>query len=96
MPLTNFTLLPQAAPCCTRLYVPAPQLSRFLIALAVPCTREDSARFVDHTLVEDGYITANYHGAVPANTRAENFEDFCEGRAHVLVTTDLAARGLDR
>ena len=52
-------------------------------------------QFVDHTLVEDGYTTANYHGAVPANERATNFESFVGGEAHVLVTTDLAARGLD-
>uniref|UniRef100_A0A7S2BW37 RNA helicase n=1 Tax=Haptolina brevifila TaxID=156173 RepID=A0A7S2BW37_9EUKA len=59
------------------------------------CNSQQSARFVDHTLVEDGYKTANYHGAVPANERASNFKSFLDGEAHVLVTTDLAARGLD-
>ena len=34
-------------------------------------------------------------GAVPANTRGENFDDFVAQRKHVLVATDLAARGLD-
>ncbi|KAL1503692.1 hypothetical protein AB1Y20_012165 [Prymnesium parvum] len=60
------------------------------------CNSQQSARFVDHSLVEEGYATSNYHGAVPANTRAANFETFCAGGAHVLVTTDLAARGLDK
>lgn len=60
------------------------------------CNSQQSARFVDHTLVEEGYRTANYHGAVPANERAANFASFVSGDAHVLVTTDLAARGLDK
>ena len=60
------------------------------------CNSKESARFVDHTLTEEGYATANYHGAVPANERAANFARFTSGEAHVLVTTDLAARGLDQ
>ena len=56
---------------------------------------QDSARFVEHSLREEGYATASYHGAVPANTRGENFDDFVAQRKHVLVATDLAARGLD-
>ena len=60
------------------------------------CNSQDSARFVDHTLTEEGYVTANYHGAIPARTRADEFEKFVAGDAHVLVATDLAARGLDR
>ena len=56
---------------------------------------QSSARFVDHTLVEHGYATSNYHGAVPANERDGNFKRFRAGEASVLVTTDLAARGLD-
>uniref|UniRef100_A0A7S0ITF9 ATP-dependent RNA helicase n=1 Tax=Calcidiscus leptoporus TaxID=127549 RepID=A0A7S0ITF9_9EUKA len=60
------------------------------------CNSQASARFVDHTLAEAGFSTANYHGAVPANTRADNFARFRSGEAAVLVTTDIAARGLDR
>ena len=59
------------------------------------CNSQQSARFVDHTLSEDGYKTANYHGAVPATERASNVDAFVGGDAHILVTTDLAARGLD-
>ncbi|EOD41633.1 helicase [Emiliania huxleyi CCMP1516] len=67
------------------------------------CNSQDSARFVDRHLEEEGYATANYHGAIPAKARADNFERFVAGgaspldaeRASVLVTTDLAARGLD-
>ena len=68
-----------------------PSLGRLVIFT----NSQASARFVDHTLVEDGYATANYHGAVPANERAANFDSFVRGDAHILVTTDLAARGLD-
>ena len=60
------------------------------------CNSQQSARFVDHTLSEEGYACANYHGAVPANERLHNYESFVSGEAHILVTTDLAARGLDK
>merc|ERR1719247_1647699 len=59
------------------------------------CNSQSSARFVDYTLTEEGYKTANYHGAIPANERDANFKAFLDREAHVLVTTDLAARGLD-
>jgi len=59
------------------------------------CNSQSSARFVDHTLSEEGYKTANYHGAVPAEQRDAAFQAFLAREAHVLVTTDLAARGLD-
>lgn len=68
-----------------------PQLGRVVLF----CNSQDSARFVDHHLTEEGYRTANYHGAVPANARADNFRSFVSGNASVLVTTDIAARGLD-
>jgi len=58
------------------------------------CNSQDSARFVDHHLTEEGYKTANYHGAIPANARADNFRSFVSGNASVLVTTDIAARGM--
>ena len=50
---------------------------------------------MDHELTEQGYKAANYHGAIPANERAANYSRFVNEEAHVLVTTDLAARGLD-
>jgi superfamily II DNA/RNA helicase len=68
-----------------------PKLGRVVLF----CNSQDSARFVDHHLTEEGYRTANYHGAVPANARADNFRSFISGNASVLVTTDIAARGLD-
>ena len=70
-----------------------PRLVRRLVLF---CCSQQSARFVDHTLVEEGFNTANYHGAIPANERAANFASFVNGDSHVLVTTDLAARGLDQ
>jgi superfamily II DNA/RNA helicase len=59
------------------------------------CNSQQSARFVDHELTEGGYKAVNYHGAIPANERSANFSRFVGEEAHVLVTTDLAARGLD-
>ena len=64
--------------------------------LVLFCNSQQSARFVDHTLSEEGFATANYHGAIPANERAANYEDFIDNKKHILVTTDLAARGLDQ
>jgi len=69
----------------------SPHLGRIVLF----CNSQDSARFVDHHLSEEGYSTANYHGAVPSIARAENFQSFVSGNASILVTTDIAARGLD-
>lgn len=68
-----------------------PRLGRLVLF----CNSQDSARFVEHSLREEGYATASYHGAVPAITRGDNFDDFVAQKKHVLVATDLAARGLD-
>merc|ERR1740139_110201 len=57
-----------------------PRLGRLVLF----CNSQDSARFVEHSLREEGYATASYHGAVPANTRADNFDDFIAQRKHVL------------
>lgn len=46
--------------------------------------------------LQEGYATANYHGAVPANERQANYDSFLKGDSHIMVTTDLAARGLDK
>jgi superfamily II DNA/RNA helicase len=50
------------------------------------CNSQQSARFVDHTLEEEGYATANYHGAIPANERAANFESFVSGKVRRSLT----------
>lgn len=46
-------------------------------------------------LANAGFSAIGYHGAVPSGARAVNWRRFCAGARTVLVTTDLAARGLD-
>ncbi len=54
-----------------------------------------SCRAVEIALANAGFSAIGYHGAVPSGTRAVNWRRFCAGARTVLVTTDLAARGLD-
>ena len=63
--------------------------------MIVFCNSMDSCRFLDHFLREHGYATANYHGDIPKERREAEYEAFARGERHILVCTDLAARGLD-
>lgn len=61
------------------------------------CNTLNSSRAVDHFLNENQISTVNYHGEVPAEQRVENLKKFKsdDGDCPTLVSTDLAARGLD-
>ena len=63
------------------------------------CNTVASCRAVEHTLREARVPTVCYHGAMPAEERAQSIEAFRAvgeaGGGPVLVATDLAARGLD-
>ena len=65
------------------------------------CNTVQSARAAQHALAEAGLPSLAYHGDLNSAARSENLERFRtagEGdstAAHILVCTDLAARGLD-
>eukprot|EP00300_Choanocystis_sp_HF-7_P014141 c18580_g1_i1.p1 GENE.c18580_g1_i1~~c18580_g1_i1.p1 ORF type:complete len:451 (+),score=72.86 c18580_g1_i1:502-1854(+) len=60
------------------------------------CNTVACCRSTDHFLREQGFIkVASYHGQMPPDMRAANYERFTSGAANILVCTDIAARGLD-
>jgi len=63
-------------------------------ALVFCKTKRGSNRVGDH-LDRAGIKTAVIHGDKSQNARTRALGDFKAGRVHVLVATDLAARGLD-
>ena len=56
-----------------------------------------SANAVRHRLNASGYAdeVAAVHGDVPMPVRSQMFDDFLRGSRRILVTTDIASRGLD-
>ncbi|XXQ32461.1 RNA helicase [Plasmodiophora brassicae] len=60
------------------------------------CNTTDSCRAVDHALHDSGFSnTACLHGDILPKTRRENFTKFTSGEKSILVTSDVAFRGLD-
>mmetsp|Transcript_1316 Transcript_1316/g.1813 ORF Transcript_1316/g.1813 Transcript_1316/m.1813 type:complete len:592 (-) Transcript_1316:177-1952(-) len=64
------------------------------------CNTVASCRAAEHALAEAGINSLGYHGDLNSAARAENLKKFREAGSsddlpHVLVCTDLAARGLD-
>ena len=53
------------------------------------------ANKVAATLSNAGHMTAAIHGNKSQNARQEALESFRQGRARILVATDIAARGID-
>ena len=69
-----------------------PHLEKVLIFVN---TKREADR-LDRTLYSDGKVSvASIHGDKRQNDRKRAIEKFKEGRAKVLVATDVAARGLD-
>jgi ATP-dependent RNA helicase RhlE len=54
-----------------------------------------AAHTVAHKLYRAGVNAAAFHGELSQAERAQTMEDFKAGRWQVLVTTDLASRGID-
>ena len=57
-------------------------------------TRRDT-ELVGEALMERGISVSKLHGGIDQSTRQETVEQFRKGVMDVLVTTDVAARGLD-
>ena len=52
-------------------------IERRICRVVLFCNSQQSARFVEHTLSEEGFATANYHGAIPAGERQAAARDHC-------------------
>ena len=55
----------------------------------------DSVERVDSYLRQQGFTTSCFHGGLEQNQRESALYKFSNGSANVLVSTDLASRGLD-
>jgi len=55
----------------------------------------DSVERVDQYLREQGFVTSAFHGGLEQRQREDALYKFSNGSATVLVSTDLASRGLD-
>lgn len=63
-------------------------------ALVFTRTKRNADR-VAMQLVKQGYRAAAIHGNKSQNQRTRTMDDFRRGTLHILVATDLAARGID-
>ena len=55
----------------------------------------DSVERVNEFLKEKGFCTSRYHGGLDQKDREDAIYKFSNGSANILVSTDLASRGLD-
>ena len=55
----------------------------------------DSVERVDQYLREQGFVTSAFHGGLDQRQREDALYKFSNGSSTVLVSTDLASRGLD-
>ena len=59
------------------------------------CNHRDAVDRLGNHLAEHGIVSARFHGGLDQRDREEVLAMFRNGSTHILVTTDLAARGLD-
>lgn len=59
------------------------------------CNTKHMVDFVAHNLEKQGVDASAMHGGLSQNKRSKTLEQFHVGKTHVLVCTDVAARGLD-
>jgi superfamily II DNA/RNA helicase len=58
------------------------------------CNTKRGADRLERSLEKEGVDAAAIHGDLPQRVRERALKDFDEGRLHVLVATDVAARGI--
>ncbi|MCG9793451.1 DEAD/DEAH box helicase [Flavobacterium algicola] len=59
------------------------------------CNHRDAAERISDTLNEKGIYATYYHGGMDQDERERSLTQFRNGSMSYLITTDLAARGLD-
>ena len=59
------------------------------------CNTKHMVDSIAHNLEKQGVDASPIHGGLSQNKRSKTLEEFHVGKAHVLVCTDVAARGLD-
>ena len=64
-------------------------------AAIIFCNHRDAAERISDTLCEKGIFSTYYHGGMDQDERERALIQFRNGSISYLITTDLAARGLD-
>ena len=64
-------------------------------AAIIFCNHRDAAERISDTLCEKGIYATYYHGGMDQDERERALIQFRNGSVSYLITTDLAARGLD-
>lgn len=59
------------------------------------CNRKREVDIVAKSLAKHGFSAAPIHGDLPQSERTKTLDRFREGALHLLVASDVAARGLD-
>ncbi|MFT3681033.1 MAG: DEAD/DEAH box helicase [Ferruginibacter sp.] len=64
-------------------------------SIIVFCNHRESVERTSELLKEKGIVNVFYHGGMEQHERESNMSKFKNGTSNVLITTDLASRGLD-
>ena len=59
------------------------------------CATKDMTEHIHYMLSSQGFNTAAIHGGKTQSARMNMLDRFRDGHLHILVATDVAARGLD-
>lgn len=75
------------------------QLGRLLLmerpeTCMIFCNTKIAVDQVQNYLTRKGYASRALHGDIPQNRRMKNIQQFKKGTYHILVATDVAARGI--
>jgi len=75
------------------------QLNRLLLmeqpeTCMIFCNTKAAVDQVQSYLTRKGYASRALHGDIPQNKRLKNIQQFKQGDYHILVATDVAARGI--
>jgi len=75
------------------------QLNRLLIieqpeSCMIFCNTRMGVDHVQNFLTKQGYASESLHGDIPQGKRTKTIQQFKQGEFHILVATDVAARGI--
>jgi ATP-dependent RNA helicase DDX19/DBP5 len=59
------------------------------------CRRRDTAQEIERRMIADGHAVAHLSGALEGTARDAVIDEFRNGMAKVLITTNVIARGID-
>lgn len=59
------------------------------------CNTIKSCQAVDYCLSENNFVYVGFHSDMPPKMKLNNFREFSTGACSILISTDIAARGID-